>query len=233
MYSKKTNKELIELLAIHRKLTFQSQLYLKAELNSRNIKENIPELENTINEKISKIENLDYLKNLGFKTDKIGDSIRVTRSVKAVILDILAIVLGLIFCLIGFFGISGLIGSFFSENEISIFSLFTEIGMIVIGITGFKLLSGIMRLIDFASFELLNNNGTIILKKRFDTKLIEIHKNESFLELKEQSELMILKLENDPILSANKNNIIQKMTIMELTKKIKTSPATTPATVSL
>ena len=222
MYKEKTDRELIELLAIHKKLTFQSQLNLKAELNHRNIQENIADLENTINEKISEIENLDYLKNLGFKADKFGDSIKVTRTDKAVLMDIVAIVLGVIFCLIGFFGILGLIGSFSSESEFSIFSLITEIGMIAIGILGVKFLSGIKRLIDYAGFELLNNNGTITLKKRFDTKLVEIQKNESLLELKEQSEVMTLKLENDDILSANTNNIIQKMTISELAKRLKT-----------
>lgn len=222
MYKEKTDRELIELLAIHKKLTFQSQLNLKAELNHRNIQENITDLENTISEKISEIKNLDYLKNLGFKADKFGDSIKVTRTDKAVLVDIVAIVLGIIFCLIGFFGILGLIGSFSSESEFSIFSLITEIGMIAIGILGVKFLSGIKRLIDYAGFELLNNNGTITLKKRFDTKLVEIQKNESLLELKEQSELMTLKLENDEILSANTNNIIQKMTISELTKRLKT-----------
>ncbi|WAC03024.1 hypothetical protein N7U66_05180 [Lacinutrix neustonica] len=222
MYKEKTDRELIELLAIHKKLTFQSQLNLKAELNHRNIQENITDLENTISEKISEIENLDYLKNLGFKADKFGNSIKVTRTDKAVLVDIVAIVLGTIFCLIGFFGILGLIGSFSSEGEFSIFSLITEIGMIAIGILGVKFLSGIKRLIDYAGFELLNNNGTITLKKRFDTKLVEIQKNESLLELKEQSELMTLKLENDDILSANTNNIIQKMTISELTKRLKT-----------
>ena len=96
------------------------------------------------------------------------------------------------------------------------------IGMIAFGILGIKFFSGIKRLIDYTNFELLSNNGTITLKKRFDTKLIEIKKNESLLELKEQSELMTLKLENDDILSANSSNINQKMTISELTKKLKT-----------
>tara|TARA_R110002050_G_scaffold300769_1_gene472390 strand:+ start:16913 stop:17158 length:246 start_codon:yes stop_codon:yes gene_type:complete len=80
MYKEKTDRELIELLAIDKKLTFQSQLNLKAELNHRNIQENIADLENTINEKISEIENLDYLKNIGFKADKFGESIRITRT---------------------------------------------------------------------------------------------------------------------------------------------------------
>ncbi|WP_298481396.1 hypothetical protein [uncultured Maribacter sp.] len=224
MYKEKTYRELIELVSIHKKLTFQSQLDLNEELNKRNIQDDIVDLENTIKEKISKIENLDYLNNLGFKADKFGDSIRVTRTDKAVLIDIIAIVLGIIFCLIGLFGIFGLIGSFSSESEFSILSLITTIGMIAIGILGIKFLSGIKRLIDYAGFELLNNNGTITLKKRFDTKLVEIQKNESLLELKEQSELVTLKLENDDILSANTNNIIQKMTISELTKRLKLLP---------
>ena len=179
-------------------------------------------MENTIQEKVSEIENLDYLKDIGFKADKFGESIKVTRTDKAILIDIIAIVLGTIFCIIGFFGILSLIGSFSSESEFSIFSIIIEIGMIAIGVLGVKFLNGIKRLIDYSGFELLNNNGTITLKKRFDTKLVEIQKNQSLLELKEQSELMILKLENDDILSANTSNIIQKMTISELTKRLKT-----------
>ncbi|MFC7445323.1 hypothetical protein [Mesoflavibacter profundi] len=222
MYKQKTDRELIELLAIHKKLTFQSQLNLKEELNRRNLNENIEDLENTIQEKVSEIKNLDYLKDIGFKADKFGESIKVTRTGRATLIDIIAIVLGIIFCIIGFFGILGLIGSFSSESEFSMFSLIIEIGMIAIGVLGVKFLNGIKRLIDYSGFELLNNNGTITLKKRFDTKLVEIQKNESFLKLKKQSELMVLKLENDDILSANANNIIQKMTISELTKRLKT-----------
>lgn len=222
MYKEKTDIELIELLTIHKKLTFQSQLSLKTELNHRNVQENMADLENTINEKVFKIENLNYLKNLGFKADKLGNSIKVTRTDKAVFIDIVAIVFGIIFCLIGFFGFIGLIVLFLSESKFSMFSIIKGTIMIVIGILGVKFLSGIKRLIDYAGFELLKNNGTITLKKRFDTKLVEIEKSQSLLELKEQSEVMTLKLENDDILSANANNIIQKMTISELTKILKT-----------
>ena len=73
----------------------------------------------------------------------------------------------------------------------------------------------------FSVFDLLIDNETIILKKRFDFKIIEIKKNNSLIELSEQPEIMTLKLENYEILRANKMNIIQKMTIIELARKLK------------
>ncbi len=220
-YKEKTNRELIELLAIHKKLTFQSQLNLKEELNHRNIQDNTSELKNTINSKISEIENLEYLKNIGFKAEKLNDSIKVTRTQKAVLIDMVSIFFGIIFCIIGFFGVLSLVNSFSTENDFSLFSLIIEIGMIVIGYIGVKFLNGISRLIDYSGFELSNAKRTITLKKRFDTKLVEIQKNESLLELKEESKLITLRLDNIDVFNANKSNIVQRMTMHELAKKLK------------
>ena len=221
MYKNLSDRALIDLLAIHKKLTLQSQLNLRTKLNHRNIDENTEELEQTINKTFSEIENLDYLKSLGFKAEKFGESIKITRSNKAVFMDILAVFLGIVFCVIGFFGIIGLIGSFSSESEFSFLSFIVEIAMLTIGILGIKFLGGINRLIDYSGFELINNNGIITLKKRFDTKLVEIQKNESMITLTEESDLMTLKLDDDKILSTNSNNLIQKMTISELSKRLR------------
>ena len=222
MYKDKTDRELIELLSNYKKLTFQSQLNLREILNQRNINENIEGLESTIQEKIIEIKNLDYLKNLGFKALKLGESvIKITRTDKAIFIDILGIVFGIIFCIIGFYSILNLIISFMGEGKLNIFSLMIDIGMLGFGVLGLKFLTSIKRLADYSGFELLNDNGTIILKKRFDSKLIEIKKNNSLIELSEQPEIMTLKLENYEILRANKMNIIQKMTIIELARKLK------------
>ena len=222
MYSNKTDRELIELLDKYQTLTFQSQLVLKNELSLRNIQEPTSHLNNTINHEISKIDNLEYLNDLGFNLEKVGNSIKVTRTTKAIIIDIIAIIFGLIFCVIGFFGITSLIGAFYTESAVSVFSLIINIGMVAIGYTGIKLLSGIKRLFDYSGFELLNINGLVILKKRFDLKIIEIQRDISHLTLTEQTENLVLKLGDYEILKTNAKNLVHNMTIKALTSKLKT-----------
>ncbi len=221
MYKEKTDRELIELLETHKKLTFQAQLNLQQEFNQRNLSKNINDLENTIENKKSGIENLEYLKDIGFEVEKNGNSLKVTRTLKATVMDIIASILGILLCIIGLFGIIGLIGSFFSENEFSLFGLVVELGMVGLGILGVKFLNGIKRLIDYSGFELLNTNGTIILKKRFDMKLVEIQKNSSLLELEKQADRLIFRLEKDEIFNGNAKNIVQNMTLNELNRKLK------------
>lgn len=219
MYKEKNNKELIELLEMHEKLTFQAQLDLKAELNLRNLEINISELEETIHTKTEEIENLHYLKDIGFQSEKNGEYVKITRTNKAIFIDLLAIFFGIIFCIIGLNGIFELIGIFSNGAEFNIMTLIAKLGLISMGILGLKFLNGIKRLIDYSGFEFSNNNGNIILKKRFDTKLVEIQKKESLLELEKQSESFSLKLENDEIFKANSNSIIQKMTLFQLANK--------------
>jgi len=222
MYTEKTEKELLELLEMHNKLTFQAQLNLQEELNRRNVTEYKDGLDRTIEKKISEITNLKYLKDIGFESEKIGSSLKVTRTFKATLVDIAATIFGIIFCIIGFFGLTGLIGSFFSENDFSISTLIVELGMIAIGIVGIRFLNGMKRLIDYYGFELINDNGIVILKKRFDMKLAEIQKSESLLSLDKQADRLILRLEKDEIFSGNANNIIQNMSLNALKRKLKT-----------
>jgi hypothetical protein len=221
MYREKTNRELIEILKIQKNLTFESQLNLNEEFKKRNLTNDVSDLESSINAKKLKIKNLDYLRNLGFQFENINNSIKISRTTKAIIIDILAIIFGIIFCIIGAYGILGIISLFASENEFNLFSLIFQVGMIAIGIIGIKLFNGLKRLIDYKGFELSNTNGIITLKKRLDIKLLEIQKSEALLDLKKESELLTLQLDNIKILSANLDNIVQKMTIRELTKRLK------------
>ncbi|WP_396601613.1 hypothetical protein [Algibacter sp. R77976] len=222
MYQEKTDQELIELYGMHNKLTFQAQLNLQKELNRRNVIENTSDLENSIKKKMSEIENLEHLKDIGFEVEKIGSSLKVTRTFKAILIDIVAGFFGILFCIVGLFGIIGLIGSFFSENDFSLFAMVIDLGMIGLGILGVQFLNGIKRLIDFSGFELINTNGIIILKKRFDLKLVEIQKNVSLLDLEQNSDRLILKLDKDEVFSGNAKNIVQSMSLKELNRKLKT-----------
>ncbi len=226
MYKEKTDRELIELSTMHEKLTFQAQLDLLEELNHRNIVEKAKDLEYTIEKTMSEIKNLKYLKDIGFTIKKLGDSLIITRTLKAIIVDVIASVFGILFCIVGLFGILGLIGSFFNETEFNLSSLVGELARIGVGILGVRFLKGIKRLIDYFGFELQNTNGIIILKKRFDLKLVEIQKNVSFLNLEKQADRLSLRLEKDEIFNGNAKNLIQNMTLNELIRKLKTVAST-------
>ena len=221
MYTNKNDKELRVLLTNHRDLTLQAQLNLKEELTQRDIACNINDLENTINSKMSEIKNLEFIDNLGFKVEFTDDFIRVKRTSKAVLIDVLAAVCGVFFSIIGLMGILGIISMFFGDGDYSVLFLIRSIIMAALGGFGVRCFNGVKRFIDFLGFELVNYQGNVILKKRFDTKLIEIEKKESSIHLDNESDLLILKLEDYDILNASANNLIQSLTISELTKKLK------------
>ena len=222
MYKKKSDRELIKLLEIHKSLTFESKLLLKNEIRRRDIEIDILSLENSIENKLSKIKNLDYIKDFGFQLDNQSNGLlKIERTTKSIIVDIIAIILGICFCLVGLFGLIDVFGIFFSDENINVMALVISGIKIVIGILGLSFLSGIKRLIDYYGFELSKKENIITLKKRLDINLIEIQKDHSLLELKQSSDLLTLEIDNLKILSCNSNNIVQKMTLKELFKRFK------------
>ncbi|MFK8058474.1 MAG: hypothetical protein AB8B78_00110 [Polaribacter sp.] len=223
MYKEKTDRELIEILKIQKSLTFESQLNLKEEFNKRDTIIDISDLKNSINEKIMKIKNLDYLKNLGFQFENNNNSIKIFRTTKAIVVDVLGIIFGILLCVIAVYGLIGIISSLKNENEFNILSLIIQVGMIALGFVGIGFLNGLKRLIDYSDFELSNTNGLVTLKKRVDVKILETQKNEDSFQLKKGSELLTLQFDNIKILSANVNNIVQTMTINELSKRLTNS----------
>ncbi|PCJ98766.1 MAG: hypothetical protein COA50_00545 [Flavobacteriaceae bacterium] len=222
MYTNQADKELLQLLQKHENLTFQSQLNLQKELNRRNMSEDISALNSLIDKKYIAIAELAHLNDIGFKAEKFEDSIKVTRTVKATVMDVIAIILGMALCVAGIFGITRLIGSFSSENEFSLFSLVINILLIISGKFGIDFLNGIKRLFDYWGFQLMSSNGVIKLRKRFDMKLEEVEKAEDDLSLEKQSNHLVLKLGTEEILRGSNKNIIQAMTVQELFKALKT-----------
>jgi len=95
MYSNKTTKELRAVLGQYQMLTFESQLILNQELKERNLAVDRSELETTISEKLNQIKNLEYLKDFGFNAQFTDDGVVVTRTTKAIVMDVLAIIIGL------------------------------------------------------------------------------------------------------------------------------------------
>ena len=218
MYSNKTTKELRAVLGQYQMLTFESQLILNQELKERNLAVDRSELETTISEKLNQIKNLEYLKDFGFNAQFTDDGVVVTRTTKAIVMDVLAIIIGLIVFFIGVYGIGSLVSMFVNSNDFNVFSLAINFAMASLVFNGFRFFNGIQRFINYSGFRLSNANGTITLKKRFDLKLEEVKAAQSDLQLEEEEEEMVLRLGEHDILTSNAENIVQRMTLEALTK---------------
>ncbi|WP_339666468.1 hypothetical protein, partial [Maribacter arcticus] len=174
-----------------------------------------------ISSKLTQIKNLEYLKDFGFKAEKNSDGITVTRTNKALFTDVIAIILGVIVFLIGIYGCINLAFTFINGDDLDVFTLaykFAIAGCIFIGIGFF---SGLKRVFDYTGFELTNFNGLITLKKRFDLKLEEIKANASELFVETDEDTLFLKLGNQTIFTSNADNLVQTLTLKELSKKLK------------
>lgn len=221
MYLNKSNKELLDLLNQHVTLTFESQLSLKKELQERNLTTNIETLNTTINKKVEEIKNLKHIKDLGFKIEKTSDTFKVSRTLKAIIIDIIAILLGVLFVALGIYGVLLLFSTFNNDNSnFSISQLVIGLVMSKLGLTGIKFLSAIKRLFDYIGFELSNSNNKITLIKRNDLKLELINESPYSLNLSEEGDKLVLKLGDIDTISGISKNITQKMTLQVLFEKL-------------
>jgi len=202
-------------------LTFESQLSLNAELDSRGLVVDKSELELAIEVKVSQINNLAYLNDLGFEATTDNGTLTITRTYNAVFADVLAVIFGVVVFLLGVYGVGSLVSMFVNGEEINVFSLAINLGMASLVLLGFKFFNGIKRLIDFAGFKVSNQNGNITLKKRFDLKLEEIKEKASELFLETDEEELVLKLGDYTILNSNAENLVQRLTLEQLASLLK------------
>lgn len=221
MYSDRTKKELLEILEQYQMLTFESQLSLNWELESRGLVVDKSALELAIEVKMSQINDLEYLNELGFNATRDNGGVTVTRTSNAIFADVIAVIFGVLVFLLGVYGLGSLVSLFVNGEEINVFSLAVNLAMAGLVLLGFKFLNGIQRLIDFTGFSLSNHAGTITLKKRFDLKLEEIKEKTSELFLESDEDELILKLGERTILNSNADNIVQRLTIERLTSVLK------------
>ncbi|MFD0798751.1 hypothetical protein ACFQZJ_14870 [Maribacter chungangensis] len=221
MYSDRTKKELLEILEQYQMLTFESQLSLNWELESRGLVVDKSALELAIEVKMSQINDLEYLNELGFNATRDNGGVTVTRTSNAIFADVIAVIFGVLVFLLGVYGVGSLVSLFVNGEEINVFSLAVNLAMAGLVLLGFKFLNGIQRLIDFTGFSLSNHAGTITLKKRFDLKLEEIKAKTSELFLESDEDELILKLGERTILNSNADNIVQRLTIERLTSVLK------------
>jgi hypothetical protein len=220
MYQDKNDHQLLELVSIHKKLTFQAQLYLKREIDKRQLDTDLTDFHQTIEDKRSKINNLDYLENMGFQSQDTNNSIEITRTTRAIIMDVVAIIVGLLFLVIGIYAVVTLVDSFNSEEAFNIFELLLNVGLAYLGILGFQFLSGMNRLIDHSGFKLLGLDQMITLRKRFDMTLSEIQKAPSSIHLNNSEEEITLQMDDVDIISTYSDNNVHKMTLKKLKEKL-------------
>lgn len=221
MYSEKTNKELVELLEQAHMLTFESQLTLNDELNERDFPVDKSALEEAISKKLEGIRNLDYLKDFGFVAQFGKEGVVVKRTQRATLLDVLALGMGLLVFLVGVYGVASLVSIVVNGEDMNVFSLAIDFAMASLLFTGFSFFNGLKRLLDFSGFQLSNSNGLVTLKKRIDLKLEEIQKKAADIALVADGEVMSLTLGEYTIFKSNAENLIQRMTLEELVKKLK------------
>lgn len=202
-------------------LTFEWQLSLNEELNFRNLAVDKGDLERSIAAKMDEIENLYYLKDLGFEAITDAGGLTVTRTLNAVLTDIAAIVFGALVFLLGVYGVGSLVSMFVNGEEINVFTLAVNFAMASLVLTGFKFFNGIKRLFDYAGFRLYNKDGSITLKKRFDLRLQEINEKASELVLENYEEQLVLKLGKYIVFSSNADNLVQRLTMEQLSNQLK------------
>ena len=221
MYKDKTEKELLEVLEQYSQLTFESQLILKDEINKRGLIADTSELDAAIDDKIARIKNFECVKDFGFKAETTDNKFLVTRTQSATLTDVFAVILGLIIFFLGVNGVVNLVMTFVNGEEIDVFTLAVKFAMAGLVFVGIKFFSGLKRLFDYSGFELSRTDGDITLKKRFDIKLEEIRAKASDLFLDREEDELELKLGNQVIFSSNAESLVQRMTLEELTKRLK------------
>ncbi|MGB3145125.1 MAG: hypothetical protein WBB24_13560 [Maribacter sp.] len=221
MYSDRTDSELVDILGQESLLTFEAQLNLQQELKRRAIAADTASLDQSIFKKMQEIKNLDYLKDFGFKAERIANGIVVTRTKKAIWTDVIGVILGLIVFFIGLNGIINLVFAFINGDELDVFTLAFKFAVASLVFIGFSFFSGLKRLFDYSGFELSNTQGLITLKKRFDVKIEQIQAKASDLFLDTDEDNLQLKLGKEIIFTSNADSLVQTMTLEELAKELK------------
>lgn len=221
LYKNNTDREVVAVLDQSAKLTYDAQLNLLQELKKRSLQVPTTELENQIAIKEQAINNLEYLKDLGFKCqeNELNSSIEIKRAMGAKIMDIVAIVVGVILFVVGLIYFWMLMAVFFGDNEFTLTKLFTYVAMITAGMIGFKMLSGINRFLDYLSFSLIQQGDNVVLKKG-DLK------NDEIMSV---SELALNAVEGDIVFTGNAieimrctaDNLVHKNTFEALLNKMK------------
>ena len=131
-------------------------------------------------------------------------------------------VLGTILSLVGLIYLWLLLAMFFGDNEFSLSKLVTYGLMIIVGGIGFKMLNGINRFLDNRNFNIVQL-GEVVRLKNYQKKEEQIFSSSDVILVEEGGDELILKIGETEIIRADAENLLQKMTIEELARKMKTN----------
>jgi hypothetical protein len=221
LYKNHTHREILAVLEQSDKLTYEAKLNLLNEIDKRSIDAPTDELQSQINQKEVAINNLDYLKDIGFMytMDENTGTITIRRASGAKLMDIAAVVVGVILSLVGLIHCWLLLAIFTGSNEFTLTKLFTYVFMISLGLIGFKMLGGINRFLDYNSFLFVQQRDTVTIKKG-DIKDEQTF-NTADLKLKEEGEdELILSAGEIEIMRTSPHNLVQKLTMEALLHNI-------------
>ncbi len=165
LYKNHTPRELQAVLEQSAKLTYDAQRNLLQELRGRSLGISTLDLERQIRTNETAIQNLEFLKDLGFAYNKDGQTIKIVRTTWAIVMDIVAILVGLLLFVVGLVNFWMLAAVLFGEAELSSTRFILAIFLVVGGAIGFKMLSGLHRFLDYTLFSLQQSGEMINLRK--------------------------------------------------------------------
>lgn len=221
LYQHHTDREIKAVLVESAKLTYDARRNLLRELQARGLEVETQDLELQIAEQEAAINNLEYLKDLGFTyhQDAITHTITLKRRTMATVMDVVAVVLGFLLFAAGLVYFWLLMAMFFGNNEFTLTKLFTYTLVIVAGMIGFKMLGGIHRFLDYVSFVLEQNGASITLKKG---GVQGIQKMEaSSLNIDALEEELVLKAAEIEIMRCTADNLVHRQTLEALLQKMR------------
>jgi|GEM_PF-1376997 len=221
LYKNHTHREILAVLEQSDKLTYEAKLNLLKEINKRPINVATDVLQSQITQKETAINNLDYLKDIGFMymMDETTGTITIRRASGAKMMDMAAIIVGVILSLLGLIYCWLLLAIFLGDNEFTLTKLFTYVLVISLGGIGMKMLGGIHRFLDYNSFLLVQHRDTVTIKKG-DLKREQVF-NTAALKLEEEGEdELILSAGEIEIMRTSPHNLVQRLTMEALLHNI-------------
>jgi hypothetical protein len=190
---------------IYEKPTLQNEKFtlLKSEIESFNLK----------------VDRLDYLRNLGFKAQIDGDTIKIIRSKSAITWDVFGVIIGIFFLI-------SLISAVDNFKEISVSGidgllLLTFFVNAFLGILGFALFyKTANRLIEYKGFKIVKDHSSLTISKHGDLIVDSIlSKNSLGLDVSDGGAVLFAGEDKKPLISSRGTPLFVK-TLEEVYKKL-------------
>ena len=222
MYQKKDNSELKEIFKKRASLSYSSKIGLLKEIQKRDLEVNQESLRELVTLEEDKIKNFDYLKELGFDINIGNKTIGIRRRYSAVLRDIVATILSLLFFMLGSFDVIVLMVMYMNDMlEISLSTFLIIVVDIALIVLGIKLFNGFKRLITYFGFRFEVRDRQVTMNKRVDYKLKSMKTSLDNLVIEPNNNISILKLHNTEILNWDSENMAHESTVNELYKRLK------------